>query len=314
MKYTNLEFEDIPCPMGCRLDDEKVLTGYDRINNLPGEFTVVRCRQCGLMRTNPRPSPSSIGFYYPDSYGPYQSSEFQKMKSEHNNSKWKFFFRKLLHLEQTHLPPLKPGKLLEIGCASGAFLYKMADLGWQVNGIEFSRHAARKASLDFPIFIGRLEDAPDPSELYDLIVGWMVLEHLHDPVFALRKLRQWTNLNGMLVISVPNAGTIEFKLFKRNWYALQLPNHLFHYTPKTLSQILQKSGWNLKKIIYHKNAVNLLRSLNYVFIDHGWNRLGGYIYQISEAKKAKIVYILLGLLLGVTQQSGRITIWAQPQR
>ena len=66
--------EDADCPLGCPRSDETVLAGRDRLHGLPGRFQVVRCRSCGLMRTNPRPSPGTIGFYYPEDYHPYRNT------------------------------------------------------------------------------------------------------------------------------------------------------------------------------------------------------------------------------------------------
>src|SRR5436190_7312462 len=66
-----LALEERPCPLGCAQADEPVLVARDRLHGRPGEFRVVRCRACGLMRTNPRPTAASIGRYYPDEYGPF---------------------------------------------------------------------------------------------------------------------------------------------------------------------------------------------------------------------------------------------------
>ena len=63
--------ERVGCPLGCPSDDELVITGRDRLHELPGEFRVVRCRGCGLMRTDPRPTLDGIDFYYPADYRPY---------------------------------------------------------------------------------------------------------------------------------------------------------------------------------------------------------------------------------------------------
>ena len=62
----------------------------------------------------------------------------------------------------------------------------------------------------------------------------MVFEHLQHPVQCLKKLRSWVNPVCLLVLSVPDAGSWEFKLFKDAWYSLSLPMHLFHYTASTL--------------------------------------------------------------------------------
>ena len=78
-----------------------------------------------------------------------------------------------------------------------------------MEGIEFSPKAAAVArALGYPVHAGSLETAPAPVEPFDLIVGWMVLEHLHDPVLALKKLNAWMKPGGWLVLSIPNAGRV----------------------------------------------------------------------------------------------------------
>ena len=72
--------ENVTCPLGCSKSDEVILTGCDLLHDLPGEFTVVKCRTCGLMRTNPRPTSDTIGFYYPDNYGPYLGTQVRQSK------------------------------------------------------------------------------------------------------------------------------------------------------------------------------------------------------------------------------------------
>ena len=61
---------DIDCPLGCENNDQFVMEGKVLLRDLPGKFIVVKCHRCGLMRTNPRPTAESIGFYYPDDYAP----------------------------------------------------------------------------------------------------------------------------------------------------------------------------------------------------------------------------------------------------
>src|SRR2546425_7402449 len=68
----DIEMESAGCPLECEARDDLVLQGSDRLHGLPGIFSVVRCRGCGLMRTNPRPTPHSMPFYYPADYGPHR--------------------------------------------------------------------------------------------------------------------------------------------------------------------------------------------------------------------------------------------------
>ncbi len=160
----SVRLEDKDCPLGCARNDEFVLSGHDRLSDLPGEFNVVKCRSCGLMRTNPRPSADTIGFYYPDDYGPYAGTQ---VIDEKPSGALKRFLKPLVNWifddKAQALPELKPSNMLEIGCASGSFLHKMAGQGWHVEGIEFSEKAAQSAiNLGYKVHIGALEDAPAP--------------------------------------------------------------------------------------------------------------------------------------------------------
>lgn len=309
--------ENVECPLGCSKSDEVVLTGHDLIHDLSGEFTIVECQRCGLMRTNPRPNADSMGFYYPDDYGPYVGTRVLDVDPKPIKGIKKLFkaiFGLVINSNSQTLPTMPPGRMLEIGCASGAFLERMAGLGWQVQGIEFSEKVAHVAAkLGFHVHAGPLETAPDPDEPFDLIVGWMVLEHLHDPIGCLKKLRKWAKPGALLALSIPNAGSIEFSIFKDKWYALQLPHHLHHFTPHTLSLVLNASGWKLEKIHHQRVLKNLISSTGYVLRDKGFIKLGQRFINIHD-RAGRWVYVLypLAWVLSLFGQTGRMTIWARP--
>src|SRR3546814_6395605 len=92
----------------------------------------------------------------------------------------------------------------------------------------------------------------------------MVLEHLHQPLDVLQKLRSWVRPDGWLVLSVPDAGGLEFRLFGDRWYALQLPTHLHHFSPETLTRMLTAAGWAVDRTLWHGSATNTLMSLSYL--------------------------------------------------
>ena len=310
----SIQLEDASCPLGCSKSDEIIFIGRDLLRDLPGEYPVVKCRCCGLLRTNPRPTPDAIGFYYPDDYGPYLGTTVQPVRPQ--PASW---IKKLLQPIVRHifnfngtLPAMVPGRMLEIGCASGAFLHEMHGQGWKVQGIEFSKKAAQAAAqLGHSVHAGALETAPQPDEPFDLIVGWMVLEHLHDPIACLRKLRGWINPSGYLVLSVPNASSIDFRMFKEYCYANHLPNHLFHFTPRTLARVLADSGWDLVKIHHQRVLSNLIASTGYLLRERGHVKLGQKFIDFPE-KSGRWNYALypLAWLLGSFGQTGRMTVWA----
>ena len=119
----SVNLESQPCPLGCSGGDSVLFVGRDRLQNLPGEFSVVKCRSCGLMRTNPRPTPESMGYYYPDDYGPYQGTRVDIPRQEMKIIlKAKYLAKRLFEFNTYRMPVLPPGRMLEVGCASGAFM------------------------------------------------------------------------------------------------------------------------------------------------------------------------------------------------
>jgi hypothetical protein len=83
---------------------------------------------------------------------------------------------------------------------------------------------------------------------YDLILCRQVLEHVNDPVATLVLLRKHMNVNGLLFVEVPNFQSIWRTIFGAKWSMLYLPRHLFHYDPRSLSAVLQRSGLLVKKL------------------------------------------------------------------
>lgn len=309
--------EDRECPLGCPRDDEFVLEGRDRIHGLPGRFRVVRCRTCGVLRTNPRPSASAMSPYYPEDYGPYAGTRIGEDLPDGRPAWRRTLSRALARLTDPggqDLPPVSPGRLLEIGCASGSYLDRMSRKGWKVEGIEFAESAASRArEAGHRVQTGPVESVPAPMGPFDLVVGWMVLEHLHDPVLALKRIREWTVPGGWLVASVPNAGCWELRAFSDAWYALHLPNHLWHPTVPTLSRVLDRGGWTLERVFFHRDLRDLLGSAGYALEDLGrLPRLAAWLKAFPEAGgRGSQLLFPAARLLAAAGQTGRMTVWAR---
>lgn len=309
-------FKDSQCPFGCSGGDELLFAAKDRLHDKPGEFQVVRCKTCGLMRTDPCPTPETIGLYYPENYGPYLGTRVQ-MRRQKKTSWFRSYceraIRSLIDFNTEKIPALSPGRLMEIGCASGAFMHQMSGLGWAVEGVEFSSNAAESVKeLGFKVYAGSLETAPDPELQFDLIVGWMVLEHFHNPITSLARLLDWAKPGAWLVLSVPNAGSLEFHLFKEKWYALQVPTHLYHFTPQTIQQVLAIAGWKVQNIYHQRTLSNLIASVGYVLKDIGYERFGNKLVSLPDnAGRWPFILYPLAWLLSVFGQTGRMTVWAR---
>lgn len=278
---------------------------------------MVRCRSCGLLRTNPRPTADSIAFYYPAEYRPHRGNRVPQGETVRPpwRSKLAALVWRIFESNAERLPPIAPGRMIEIGCGSGGFLRRMERRGWQAEGIEFSPSAGAEAQrAGLSVQIGPVEAASPPSEPSDLIVGWMVLEHLHDPVETLRTIRGWTRPGGWLVASVPNSACWEFRAFGEFWYALHLPNHLWHPAPESLRRVLEAGGWRMERLFYHRDVKNVIGSAGHWLTERRILRpLARWMVEYA-GREGRIWHFLLhpiGRLAAVLRQTGRMTVWAR---
>jgi 2-polyprenyl-3-methyl-5-hydroxy-6-metoxy-1,4-benzoquinol methylase len=131
------------------------------------------------------------------------------------------------------------GALLDIGCSSGGFLRTLAGPAWELYGIEVSPTEAQKAeaSTGAKVFVGDILDAPFSASTFDVITGFHVLEHVYQPKQVVGKLWEWLKPGGILYLHVPNIHALEARIFQSYWYGLELPRHLYHFSPASLSRL-----------------------------------------------------------------------------
>lgn len=309
--------ESAPCPNGCAHLDDRLLAGRDRLHEIAGRFAVVRCRKCGLIRTDPRPSVEQIVRFYPDEYHPHAKS------ASHSRIVEIVRHTALRILNMERIPRIPPGRMLEIGCGQGLFLSWMAERGWNVEGIELTESAGLRArARGLRVHIGPLEYAPEPQSRFDLVVGWHVLEHLHDPAGSLRRLRSWTAPGGWAVFSLPNSKSLGFKVFKDRWFALDLPRHLYHYCPSTLSALLDTAGWSVEKVHHQRTLDDLVASLGYVLSDSKISSLANVISPSLRRFPSSLgahvltspILFPVSWLLALLKRSGSMTVWARREK
>ncbi len=139
----------------------------------------------------------------------------------------------------------RPGRVLDVGCAGGAFLLVMREAGWNVQGLEpsASMRAVAEDRLGQPIAPSGILDFEGPrgSEHYDLITLWDVLEHLPDPVAALARARDWLAPGGRIVLETQNVASATARLLGRRWHHYKHAEHLVHFSPRTLRRALEEA-------------------------------------------------------------------------
>jgi 2-polyprenyl-3-methyl-5-hydroxy-6-metoxy-1,4-benzoquinol methylase len=142
------------------------------------------------------------------------------------------------------LPAARDGRrLLDIGCGNGAFLVRMRTAGWSVAGIEPDPEARSHAvSAGLRVREGPSIEEAFPGERFDAITLNHVLEHVHDPLALLGAGAEALVAGGTLWIAVPSGAAAGLARYGANWYALDPPRHLVHFTPSALRAALLRAG------------------------------------------------------------------------
>ncbi len=229
--------EAVCCPLCHSQPCLPVLIGPDRAHQVAGSFRICQCLECGLLYQNPRPAVSSFQSIYPSSYVPYQPATTIARP----------ILRELTRTSDL-IGRLQPagGRLLDIGCGSGAFLqtFRQQRPGWEVQGIEPDAHAAALVrQQQLAVQECRLEDADLQPASWDAVTMWNVLEHLPDPQAMVQRVRQLLRPGGLLYLAVPLCDSWDARLFGRYWQGWDLPRHFVLFSRATLWRLLAQTGF-----------------------------------------------------------------------
>ena len=239
------------------------LRARDHREGLPGTFTIVECPQCGLARTDP--IPADLGPWYPDTYGNHAKRQSPSVR---------LTLAALVHLLRTDISPLRarviarlapggdlggglpPGsRILDVGAGNGSAVAAMRAAGFDAWGIEPSANGvmnAQAAGVE-TIRQGTLKSSGMTDEQWDLVRFTHVLEHVDDPVEELTMARDALLPGGRVAVLVPNFGSLGRRMFGGSWDGLEVPRHLWHFTPASLRATFEAAG--LRPTVLHSAAL-----------------------------------------------------------
>lgn len=200
------------------------------------KLTTVACADCGLIRTDPMPTEAELERYYAQEYrADYQLAGREPPKFHRVRS-----MREARARIERLKPHLKPGaRVLDIGCGSGEFLHLAQELGCDVLGIEPGADYAAFARKAYGIQV--LATGWSHTGLadgsFDVITSHHVIEHLRQPVTALRTFSVWLKPAGHVYLSVPDMRPNAKPAFERFHFA-----HVHGFTPQTLEAACLVAG------------------------------------------------------------------------
>jgi len=205
-------------------------------------FQLKKCNSCTFLFTTPVPDQDTIGRYYAsDVYISHTDSNkgvieqlYQLVRKRTLAGK-----RKLI----ASLTQREKGSILDYGCGTGAFLHEMNLNGWEAHGIEPDAGARAKAEQLIGSAVGLPSELKHlPTQAYDVVTMWHVLEHVHDLNGTIQELKRLLKPEGKLFVAVPNHQSFDAKHYGSHWAAYDVPRHLHHFSPHTMKSLMERHG------------------------------------------------------------------------
>ena len=203
---------------------------------------IYKCSKCALVFVSP--IPETAAKVYSENYFCGASDGFGYINYDEDKQADLSAFEEYIN----KIEKAKPGRgtLLDIGAATGAFVATAKKRGWVASGLEISEYAAaagRAKGLD--IKTGTVDSAEFSQQTFDIITLWDVFEHFPDPRAALVKIYSWLKPNGLLVLNLPDAGSVYARTMGKHWQLIIPPEHLHLFNVHNLAKLLQEYGFTV---------------------------------------------------------------------
>jgi 2-polyprenyl-3-methyl-5-hydroxy-6-metoxy-1,4-benzoquinol methylase len=243
----------IETPNECLICGGREFERLHHVNN----YWVVRCRACSLVFCDPIPTEDELRQRYakPELYS-------EKPYVPHSNFGRRLKYTLLLKILGAFFPRSHRIRLLELGCSQGDLLRASAKSGrYDATGLDYEKgpvEYARSVGLDARQ--GDLESSGFPANSFDVVAAIHVVEHLHNPLKTFTEIRCVLRPGGLFFAVTPCITHFKARWAGRNWKYLGPPDHLWYFSPKTVTLIGAKIGFATvhASCLYHRAHLRFL--------------------------------------------------------
>lgn len=247
------EFRPTTCAI-CRVNDEELL--YRITTFREGELTFVKCRRCGLIYQNPRPTEESLKkFFTSTSFISHKhSKEGKELTGYYDYIGDEGFRRKMAKKRLAWINRLfknkKPLDIFKIAPGTGIFLKLAKDDGHRVTGVDVSEYFVEYAREHYGIdmILSTFENVDLEDRQFDVVAWWGSIANLNDPRKCLGKIHQHLRNTGVLLLNYQDADSLLPRIQKSNYFLFR-PPVLHFFSKKNLLMLLEKTGF---RMISHK--------------------------------------------------------------
>lgn len=222
-------------------------------------WQLIRCESCKTVRTVPPPILNHN--IYEEYYAKTNRTELHTY--EHYARETLKEFEALSGLNVS-----LPITALDVGCSTGSLVYVLNSKGYTVTGIDIDKNAVKFAMSHYGIDVreGMIDDILEKGETFDIVIFNHVIEHIHQPLETLIKVRKLLKPHGKLWIALPNIDSARFYMEREKTLFLQPAQHVWHFSKMSLINLLLTSGYNEVKV----KAIRMRHYRHWLRV--GWRR------------------------------------------
>lgn len=216
-------------------------------------YRQVKCRSCGLVRSDPVAPPELLGELYAKSAFTYQD-EIDDLKRTYG--------RYLARLDELGA---RRDALLEVGCGSGFFLEQALAQGFRiVRGVEPSREAASQAAdgVREQIVCDVMRPGLFAPEQFDVVCLFQVFDHVPDPAGLLDECWRVLRPGGLALAINHNVEAVSARVLRDRSPIVDI-EHTFLYSPDTMARIFSAHGFLIRRAgpVYNRYSLRYLTRL-----------------------------------------------------
>jgi 2-polyprenyl-3-methyl-5-hydroxy-6-metoxy-1,4-benzoquinol methylase len=219
-----------------------------------------RCQQCGLEAISPQLSDVELAAIYNASYFAHYKKETSPEVVR--SMKRSTFLHQLRRLKTAGISTGKK-RLLDCGAATGYFAELAKEMGWDTFAIEYSEFGASACEEllgSGHVYRGQPQDAvfpANPDGYFSAVTMFDFIEHVREPRVVLRWARQQLELEGLLLLTTPQTGTLSWRLMGRQWFHYTSREHLWFFSAKSIQILLEQSGFHDVEVRALRKAVTI---------------------------------------------------------
>lgn len=238
----SLDAEGLACPL--------CLSAYVRMISECTGKSLWRCSGCDVTFLYPQPPLQEYAAHFEES----AALSADELKSKFENNRARVLARVAGEIQRRR----PEGSILDLGCATGAFLGRHFGSGWDCWGVDLSSIAAERAArAGIQVHCGNIRDANFADKRFDFVTVLDAFYYFRSPQNELTEIKRILKDDGLLALELPLATSRIWRssnpigqfLSGSKRPLLSSSDHLFYFTPRSVIALLRRCGFTVDAVL-----------------------------------------------------------------